>query len=181
MTPDEAEARGLAHLEGDSAATERAIAILGPHFEATGGQHGIVGAVRARFQRQPAQGVHETYEFRIADQVFHAVVDDGGVEMNLGPAKSADAAITSDLATFLELGIGKLAIADALRAGRLEVLGETQSAMRMGSIFGARFAPRDEGDTESVEHRASERPEPEPALAGAERKKPGRRSARNRA
>lgn len=47
---EDAVARGLARLEGELPAAARVVAILGAHPEATGGRHGIVGAVGATFR-----------------------------------------------------------------------------------------------------------------------------------
>ncbi|GAA2062987.1 hypothetical protein GCM10009801_06520 [Streptomyces albiaxialis] len=130
--------RGLVALEGGLPAADRAVAILGAHPEATGGRHGIIGAVGASFRPEAARGVRETYEFRIDGLVFHARVADGTVAMELGPAPAPgpDAALATGLGVLLELGAGALPLEDALIAGSIEVEGDPEAALRMADVFG---------------------------------------------
>ncbi|GAA1886899.1 hypothetical protein GCM10009837_05660 [Streptomyces durmitorensis] len=132
----DAAARGLAELEGELPAAARAIAIVGAHPEATGGRHGIVGAVGATFRPEHALGVRETYEFVIGGLVFHARVDDGTVEMGLGPAADAVTTLVTDLGTFLQLGVGSLPLEDAVSADVISVNGDLEAALRMADAFG---------------------------------------------
>lgn len=139
---EDAVARGLAKLEGELPAAARVVAILGAHPEATGGRHGIVGAVGATFRPDHALGIRETYEFVVGDLVFHARVDDGTVEMDLGPAPDAVATIVTDLGTFLQLGVGSLPLEDALSAQVIEVSGDPEAGLRMADAFGVVRADR---------------------------------------
>ncbi|MGW7075025.1 winged helix-turn-helix transcriptional regulator [Streptomyces sp. NPDC054866] len=139
---EDAVARGLAQLEGELAAAARVITILGAHPEATGGRHGIVGAVGASFRPERALGVRETYEWVIGDLVFHARVDDGTVETGLGPAPDAAATLVTDLGTLLQLGAGSLPLEDALSAQVIEVGGDLDAALRMAEAFGVVRADR---------------------------------------
>ncbi|WP_371525795.1 helix-turn-helix transcriptional regulator [Streptomyces sp. NBC_01283] len=139
---EDAVARGLARLEGELPAAARVVAILGAHPEATGGRHGIVGAVGATFRPDHALGVRETYEFVVGDLVFHARVDDGTVKMDLGPAPDAVATIVTDLGTFLQLGVGSLPLEDALSAQVIEVSGDPEAGLRMADAFGVVRADR---------------------------------------
>ncbi|MFD4483484.1 winged helix-turn-helix transcriptional regulator [Streptomyces sp. NPDC058471] len=139
---EDAVARGLARLEGELPAAARVVAILGAHPEATGGRHGIVGAVGATFRPDHALGIRETYEFVVGDLVFHARVDDGTVEMDLGPAPDAVATIVTDLGTFLQLGAGSLPLEDALSAQVIEVSGDPEAGLRMADAFGVVRADR---------------------------------------
>ncbi|MGW5737695.1 MULTISPECIES: winged helix-turn-helix transcriptional regulator [Streptomyces] len=139
---EEAVARGLARFEGELSAAARVIAILGAHPEATGGRHGIVGAVGATFRPDRALGLRETYEFVVGDLVFHARVDDGTVEMDLGPAPDAVTTLVTDLGTLLQLGAGSLPLEDALSARMIEVGGDPEAALRMADAFGVVGADR---------------------------------------
>ncbi|MGW7068876.1 winged helix-turn-helix transcriptional regulator [Streptomyces sp. NPDC054855] len=139
---EDAVARGLARLEGELTAAARVIAILGAHPEATGGRHGIVGAVGATFRPEHARGVRETYEFVIGDLLFHARVDDGTVETGLGPAPDAAATLVTDLGTLLQLGAGSLPLEDAVSAQVVEVHGDLEAALRMADAFGVVRADR---------------------------------------
>ncbi|MFG3254296.1 winged helix-turn-helix transcriptional regulator [Streptomyces sp. NPDC048172] len=135
---DDAVARGLAGLEGDRAAADRAVEIVGSHPEAMGGRHGLIGAIGASFRPEAARGVREAYEFRIDGTVFHARVDDGTVEMELGPAPAPgpDAVLATSLGVLLEFGAGTLHLEDAFIAGSIEVEGEPEAGLRMADAFG---------------------------------------------
>ncbi|MEU7580849.1 winged helix-turn-helix transcriptional regulator [Streptomyces sp. NPDC041068] len=139
---EDAVARGLARLEGELPAAARAIGILGTHLEATDGRHGIVGAVGSTFRPDRARGVREIYEFVVDDLVFHARVDDGTVETDLGPAPDAAATLVTDLGTLLQLGAGSLPLEDALSAEVITVDGDLEAALRMADAFGVVRADR---------------------------------------
>ncbi|QUR68139.1 winged helix-turn-helix transcriptional regulator [Mycobacterium spongiae] len=132
----DAQAQGVVTIEGDRCAAERSITILGPHLEATGGQHGIIGAVRARFQPQATRGIEESYEFRVDDLVFHAFVSDGSVRMELGPATEPAATLRTDLATLLGLGAGTVSFAQAIAADPGALTGDPGAGRRMAIAFG---------------------------------------------
>ncbi|TGB02551.1 helix-turn-helix domain-containing protein [Streptomyces sp. MZ04] len=142
MDIEDAVARGLARLDGELPAAARVIAILGAHPEATGGRHGIVGAVGATFRPEHARGVRETYEFVVDGLIFHARVDDGTVETDLGPAADAAATLVTDLGTLLQMGAGSLPLEDALSAEVIEVDGDLEAALRMADVFGVVRADR---------------------------------------
>lgn len=133
---DDAETQGVVSIEGDRAAAERAITIVGPHLEATGGQHGIIGAVGARFQPEATRGIDESYEFRVDNLVFHAVVSDGSVEMATGRAAAPAATLRTDLATLLGLGAGTISFAQALAADGSTLTGAPEAGRRMAIAFG---------------------------------------------
>ncbi len=137
---DEAETQGVVRVEGDRTAAARAIAILGPHLEATGGQHGIIGAVRARFQPEMTRGIEESYEFRIDGLVFHAIVNDGSVQMDLGAAVQPAATLSTDLATLLALGAGTIGFEQSMEDNPDALTGGAAAGQRMAVAFGVRGA-----------------------------------------
>ena len=137
---DDAETQGVVHIEGDRSAAVRAITIIGPHLEATGGQHGVIGAVRARFQPEATRAIEESYEFRIDDLVFHASVNDGSVQMDIGPAVEPAATLSTDLATLLGLGAGTINFGQSLAGDRGTLTGEPEAGRRMAAAFGVRGA-----------------------------------------
>ncbi|MCH9728960.1 MAG: winged helix-turn-helix transcriptional regulator [Actinomycetia bacterium] len=137
---DDAEKQGVVQVEGSRSAAVRAITILGPHLEATGGQHGIIGAVRARFQPGATRALQESYEFRIDGLVFHALVNDGSVQMAVGPADEPAATLSTDLATLLGLGAGTINFEQSLTGPRGSLTGEPEARRRMAAAFGVRGA-----------------------------------------
>jgi DNA-binding HxlR family transcriptional regulator len=83
-----------------------------------------------------AEGVRETYEFLIDDDHFHVVVDDGSVDALQGPSPTPPAvSVRSDLSTFVQIGSGRLAAADAIADGRTTVEGDLEAVARSLAIL----------------------------------------------
>jgi DNA-binding HxlR family transcriptional regulator len=93
-----------------------------------------VTGMNVTFRPEAARGVHETYEFRIDGEVFHARVDDGTVATAQGPAWRPDLVVTTDSRTFLASAAGRLPRGKARRAIATE--GDAAAATRCLEIFG---------------------------------------------
>jgi DNA-binding HxlR family transcriptional regulator len=119
----------------------------------------LVG-LRLTFDREAARGVHDTYEFRIDDEVFHAVVDDGSMEMIRGHAEQPDLIATTDAGTFVEIGFGLLDPAEALAQGRTQIEGDPEASRRCLEIFAipTRSAPPAEAREQPTPRRAPRAP-----------------------
>ncbi|CAL9387043.1 winged helix-turn-helix transcriptional regulator [Streptomyces sp. enrichment culture] len=92
-------------------------------------------AVRAHWFAVPlldaleAAGERGTVEVRLDEGVFHVRLGgEGGVAYGDGPAESPDAALRMDAATCAEVGGGELTLAAGVKAGRVEVAGESPLA-----------------------------------------------------
>jgi DNA-binding HxlR family transcriptional regulator/putative sterol carrier protein len=92
-------------------------------------------AMKSVHSAEAAAGVSETYEFRIGDEVFSVVVDEGEVVVFDGPATEPDAVITADLETFFALGDGPEALDQALTDGRMRVEGDPDAVRHCREIF----------------------------------------------
>lgn len=92
-------------------------------------------AMRATFRPQAAAGITETYEFRIGDEVFHAIVDDGDVSTGRGPAPDPAVRVGADAETFLAVASGSLSVEAAIDAGKYRVDGNVEALHRCGQIF----------------------------------------------
>jgi DNA-binding HxlR family transcriptional regulator len=95
----------------------------------------MLGAMRAAGRPEAARGVHDTYEFRIEDDVLHARIDNGEIGLELGPARDPDLVIEADLETMVAIGSRRLGLEDAIREGRLTVAGDPGAAGRVAAIF----------------------------------------------
>ena len=85
--------------------------------------------LRATIDTAAATGVHDLYEFHVDDEVFHVMVDDGGVDARAGaPSRRPDLVVRTDLETFAAIGGGALLLDDA--ADRLHVEGDAEAAQR---------------------------------------------------
>ena len=100
--------------------------------------------LQAMFRPERASGVREAYEFRVADDTFHARVDNGSVETALGPAWEPAMTVASDRETFRALASGELSLEAATRAHKIRVTGDRGALRRFQSIF-ARPEPATRG------------------------------------
>ncbi len=82
-----------------------------------------------------AAGIHETYEFRIGQDTFHLVVDDGRVEPQSGAAMDPDATFAMSEQTIFELMSGALAATDALAAGKVQFRGDPEALAHAVAIL----------------------------------------------
>ncbi len=104
-----------------------------------------VQAMKAAFRPEAARWVRETYEFRVGEDVFHVRVDDGVSEPEYGPAWEPDIVVATDPDTFLSLVSGRIELADAVEAGKLDIEGDTEALARVGEIFGPPTGARRSG------------------------------------
>ncbi len=89
-------------------------------------------AMQAAFRVDEARGVHESYEFRVDEVVFHARVDDVRLEAALGPARDPACRLETDLESFRALVSGRLEPGDRKR---LRLFGDPAAFERCGRIF----------------------------------------------
>ncbi|MEV0647743.1 winged helix-turn-helix transcriptional regulator [Phytomonospora sp. NPDC050363] len=110
---------------------------LGPRAEGEVYRAGwAVLAMRSAFVPDAAEGVAGVYEFRVADEVFHARVEDRSVETVHGPAQRPDVVLTAaDGDTFKALLLGGVSFADAEREGRATVAGDRGLLDVLVSLF----------------------------------------------
>jgi len=133
MMPEDAIASGRAFFEGDAEAGRRSIEILGPHLGSLGGPGGILAAARLRLHPAAAQGVDESYEFRVDGESFHVRVEGGEADVAAGPAEDPAVVIATDLDTLLALGSG-LSATEAMEQGRVRLEGDAQAARRAWAV-----------------------------------------------
>ncbi|NUW45785.1 winged helix-turn-helix transcriptional regulator [Nonomuraea rhodomycinica] len=91
--------------------------------------------LRACFDAEAASGVRAVYEFRIADEIFYARVENGTIETVLGAAQQPDVVIEMDDETLAELAAGERTLADAIRHEVVRVSGDTAAVGQLKSLF----------------------------------------------
>lgn len=92
--------------------------------------------LRSTANLEAAEGVNEVYEFLIDDDRFHVIVDDGQVDAVQGPSPTPPAVtISSDLATFVQIGAGRILATDAIADGRTTVDGDLDAVARSLAIL----------------------------------------------
>jgi DNA-binding HxlR family transcriptional regulator/putative sterol carrier protein len=83
----------------------------------------------------PEAGRTDVYEFRIDDSVAHVRAVDGEFEVHTGPAQRPDVVLSTDAATFVALGAGRVEIDDVVADGRLLVEGDSTVAARLAAAM----------------------------------------------
>lgn len=91
--------------------------------------------LRACFDAEAAAGLHATYEFRVEDEVFHARIDDGSIEVLHGPAQRPDAIVTIGGEDLVQVIGRHLALADAVESGAVSALGDPDALRRLNELF----------------------------------------------
>lgn len=91
---------------------------------------------RETFDASSARGVHDVYEFHIDDSVISVFVDDGELQVIEGQSpRPVDVEIHVDETTFIDVGVGRLRGRDAIRQGKLRLVGSEAALRRYSSII----------------------------------------------
>ncbi len=88
------------------------------------------------FRPQEAQGVDETYELRIGDEVLQVAIQSGEIHVRQGEALKADAVFHTDIESFFRLFMGKVQPEEALAEGLVQVEGDPGALGRLLRICG---------------------------------------------
>ena len=102
--------------------------------------------LRETFDASSARGVHDVYEFHIDDAVISVIVDDGEMQVVEGQSpRPVDVEIHVDETTFIDVGVGRLRGRDAIREGKLRLVGSEAALRRYSSIIRPLARPRPDG------------------------------------
>jgi DNA-binding HxlR family transcriptional regulator/putative sterol carrier protein len=99
------------------------------------GVDSLVLSFRTMFAPHTAEGHGASYELRLGEDVFVAVVGDGRFEIARGGAEKADATIETDAATLAALVYEGRELAEALRAGEVKIEGDEAAVERFVRLF----------------------------------------------
>jgi len=92
-------------------------------------------SLRTLFDPHLAGDFRATLELRIGEHRFRADVADGRIDVRRGDAPIADATIDTDSGTLLALIHGRRELADAVRAGDIEIAGDERAVERFLGLF----------------------------------------------
>ncbi|HEX8156458.1 MAG TPA: winged helix-turn-helix transcriptional regulator [Solirubrobacteraceae bacterium] len=92
-------------------------------------------SLRTLFDPQLAGEFHATFELRLGEHRFRATVAGGRIDIDRGESPGADAVIATDSGTLLALIHGRRELADALRAGDMEIEGDERVVERFLGLF----------------------------------------------
>jgi DNA-binding HxlR family transcriptional regulator len=93
-------------------------------------------AVEAMIRPDKIPAADEEYEFRVDDEVFHIAVCAGQAEARRGPATNPSMVATTDAATFVRIGSGRLRPLAAMVTGELKLTGDITSVLRCCELLG---------------------------------------------
>jgi len=94
----------------------------------------LVLALRATFRPEAARGLRASYELRLGEIVFHALVDDGRLEV------VEDLVLETDL-TLRLLMSGEISPQDAVSSGKARIAGPAELLERFADMFQIRGSP----------------------------------------
>jgi len=90
--------------------------------------------------------VHDVYEFHIDDSVISVILDDGEMQVIEGQSgRPVDVEIHVDATTFIDVGVGRLRGRDAIRQGKLRLVGSEAALRRYSSIIRPLALPKPAG------------------------------------
>jgi alkyl sulfatase BDS1-like metallo-beta-lactamase superfamily hydrolase len=95
----------------------------------------LILALRTMFDPDAAGGLSATYELRLGEDRFRAVVVDGRFDLARGEADRPDATIETDPGTLAALVFEGRPLAEALRSGDVRVEGDRAVTRRFVGLF----------------------------------------------
>ena len=95
----------------------------------------LILSFRTMFDPHAAEGLTASYELRLGEESFRAVIDEGRFEIERGVADRPDATIETDAGTLAALVYEGHELAGALRSGDVRIEGDTEVAACFLSLF----------------------------------------------
>jgi DNA-binding HxlR family transcriptional regulator len=95
----------------------------------------LVLSFRTMFDPRAAEGLKASYELRLGEDVFRALVDDGRFEIQRGSADRPEATIETDPGTLAALVYDDRELAEVVRSGDLKLEGERTAVERFLRLF----------------------------------------------
>ena len=94
------------------------------------------------FRPELAQGIRETYELRIDDEVLQVQIEAGEIHVQQGEALNADVVFHTDIASYLGLLTGQIQPDEAIAEGLIEIEGDPAALNRFLSVCGVPGSPQ---------------------------------------
>jgi DNA-binding HxlR family transcriptional regulator len=95
----------------------------------------LILSFRTMFDPHAADGLRASYELRLGEESFRAVVDEGRFEIERGVADRPDATVETDAGTLAALVYEDRHLAEALRSGDVRIEGDREVVARFLSLF----------------------------------------------
>jgi len=88
------------------------------------------------FRPEQAQGLRETYELHIGNEVLQVQINDGAIRVQQGEALKADMVLYSDVSSYLALLSGEIQPDEAISSGLIRIEGDPGALHRFVNICG---------------------------------------------
>jgi DNA-binding HxlR family transcriptional regulator len=99
------------------------------------GVDSLILSFRTMFDPRIANGLRASYELKLGEARFRAVVADGRFEVERGGAERSDAIIEADPATLAALVYESRSLEEALRSGDIKIEGDRSAVERFLGLF----------------------------------------------
>jgi DNA-binding HxlR family transcriptional regulator len=99
------------------------------------GVDSLVLSFRTMFDPRAADGLNASYELRLGEDVFGAVVTDGRFEIVCGDAERPNATIETDASMLAALVYDGHDLAEAVRSGEVKIEGDESAVARFLTLF----------------------------------------------
>jgi DNA-binding HxlR family transcriptional regulator/putative sterol carrier protein len=99
------------------------------------GVDSLILSFRTMFDPHAADGLNATYELRLGEDSFYAVVAEGRFEAARGSADQPDAIVETDAGTLAALVYEGRTLAEALRSGEMKIEGDEVAVERFLTLF----------------------------------------------
>ena len=91
-------------------------------------------AIKAFFHPEQAQGITETYELHLGNEILQVRIKEGVLQVQQGQNFKADVIFHTEMPIFMNLFSGQLAPDDALAGGLIRIEGDQQALKRFLTI-----------------------------------------------
>lgn len=88
------------------------------------------------FRSAQAQGVNETYELRIDNEVLQVQIREANIHVQQGEALKADMVLSTDMMSYLGLLSGRLQVDEAVEKGQIQIEGDPGALSRFLKMCG---------------------------------------------
>jgi DNA-binding HxlR family transcriptional regulator/putative sterol carrier protein len=88
------------------------------------------------FRPEQAQGLRETYELHIGNEVLQVQINDGAIQVQQGEALKADMVLHSDVSSYLGLLSSEIQPDEAISSGLIRIEGDPGALHRFVNICG---------------------------------------------
>ncbi len=99
------------------------------------GVDSLILSLRTMFDPRAAAGLSASYELRLGEETFRAVVDDGRFEIVRGSLERPDAIIETDPNTMTAVVYEGRPLEEAVRAGEIKIEGDRSAVGRFIELF----------------------------------------------